>query len=154
LEIDALDIFLRRHRRLALDTSIFIYQLESDRRYIGLTRRIFEWLQRPGATAVTSTITMAELLVQPYRKGDERLVIEFYSLLSTYPNLEWIAPDLETADLAARLRAQYRLTTPDAIEAATALHAGASGFITNDVAFERVEDLETLALDRIRASQD
>jgi predicted nucleic acid-binding protein len=97
---------------------------------------------------------MAELLVQPYRRGHEGLVIEFYALLSTYPNLEWIPPDLEIADLVARLRAQYRLTTPDAVEAATAIHTGASGFITNDAVFERVEDFDTFVLDRIRASQD
>jgi len=48
---------------------------------------------------------MTELLVLPYREGDEQRANEFYGLLSTYPNLEWIAPNLEIADLAARIRA-------------------------------------------------
>jgi predicted nucleic acid-binding protein len=151
LGIDALGAFLRRHRRVAVDTSIFIYQVEGDTRYLNLTKLVFDWLQTPGTNAVTSTITMAELLVPPYRNGDERLVSEFYALLSKYPNLDWIAPDLEIADLAARLRAEYRLRTPDAIEAATALHTGASAFITNDAVFERVQGFEVLVLDRLRA---
>jgi predicted nucleic acid-binding protein len=99
---------------------------------------------------VTSTITMTELLVQPYRGLDEQQAGLFYGLLSTYPNLDWIAPDLEIAGLAARLRAAHRLKTPDALQAATAVHAGASGLITNDPVFERVEGFEALVLDRLR----
>jgi hypothetical protein len=98
LEVGRLCTFLRQHRRIALDTSIFIYQLEEDIRYLALTDHIFSWLEQPGSSAVTSTITMTELLVQPYSALDEQRVDEFYGLLSTYPNLEWIAPDLQVAD--------------------------------------------------------
>jgi predicted nucleic acid-binding protein len=141
--------FLRRHRRIALDTSIFIYQLQPHPRYVAFTNAIFEWLARPGSRAVTSTITMTELLVHPYRNDNEQLTDEFYGLLSVYPNLEWIAPSLEIADLAARIRAAHRLRTPDALQAATALHAHATGLVTNDPIFERLQNLETLVLDRI-----
>jgi len=148
--LNRLNAFLRRHHRIGLDTSLFIYQLEANPRYLPLTDRIFSWLEKPNSKAVASTIAMMELLVRPYRDGDERLVDEFYGLLSTYPNLDWIAPGLEIADLAARLRARYHLRTPDAIMAATARHAQATGFITNDPVFMRVETLETLVLDELR----
>jgi len=92
---------------------------------------------------------MMELLVHPYRELDESRVDEFYGLLSTYPNLDWIAPDLEIADLAARIRARHHLRSPDALQAATAAHAKATGLITNDPVFERVESFETLVLDQI-----
>ena len=82
-------------------------------------------------------------------KIDELRVDEFYGMLSTYPHLYWIAPDLKIADLAARFRASYRLRTPDALQAATAAHALATGLITNDPAFERVETFETLVLDNL-----
>lgn len=118
--LERLRRFLRRHRRIALDTSIFIYELEANARYLALTDHIFSWIERPGSKAVTSTITMTELLVQPYRDSDEQRVDEFYALLSTYPNLDWIAPNLEIADVAARIRAVHRLRTPDALQAATA----------------------------------
>jgi predicted nucleic acid-binding protein len=149
LGLERLHSFLRRHRRIALDTSIFIYQLEANVRYLAFTDYIFSWLERPGCKAVTSTITMTELLVQPHRDFDEQRVDEFYGLLSTYPNLDWIAANLEIADLAARIRAVHRLRTPDALQAATAVHTLATGLITNDPVFQRVKTFETLVLDQL-----
>lgn len=82
----ALRAFLRRHRRIALDTSVFIYQLEANPRYLGLTDPVFA------------------------RRGEQR-VNEFCALLATYPNLEWIATSLPIADLAAGIRAKQRIRT-------------------------------------------
>jgi predicted nucleic acid-binding protein len=149
LGLNRLRGFLQRHSLVALDTSIFIYQLEANPRYLPLSDYVFTWLEKPHAQAVTSTITMAELLVQPYRTGNEELADEFYSLLSTYTNLTWMPPTLEIADLAARFRALHRLRIPDALLAATAAHAGATGLITNDLVFERVQEFETLGLDAL-----
>jgi predicted nucleic acid-binding protein len=149
LGLDLLPTFLRRHHLIALDTSVFIYQVEANARYLRFTDHVFSWLEQPGGQAVTSTITMTELLVQPYRDFDEQRVDEFYALLSKFPNLRWVAPNLEIADLAARLRALYRLRTPDAMQAATAAHARATGLITNDAVFERVAAFETLVLDQL-----
>ena len=145
--LNRLRAFLRRHRVVALDTSIFIYQLEDHERYRHLTDPIFAWLERPEVAAVTSTITMMELLVQPYRNCSQQHVDEFYGLLSTFPNLQWVAPDLAIADLAARLRARHRLRTPDALQAATAVHMHASGLITNDAVFRRADSFEPLILE-------
>jgi len=92
---------------------------------------------------------MTELLVLPYREGDEQRANDSYGLLSTYPNLDWIAPNLEIAELAARIRALYHLHTPDALQAATAAHLQATGLITNDAVFERVEGFQTLVLDKL-----
>ena len=141
--------FLRRHRRIGIDTSVFIYELEANPRYVALADEVFSWLEAPGHTAVTSTITMTELLVQPYRDADEERADRFYGLLATYPNLEWVAPDLEVADIAARIRAAHRLRTPDSLQAATALRSQATGFVTNDSVFERLKEFETLVLDRV-----
>lgn len=90
---------------------------------------------------------MTEVLVHPYRRADLKRVGELYGMLSRYPNLEWFATDLETANLAARLRAQYRLKTADALQAATAARTGATGFITNDYHFKRVKSFEVLVLE-------
>ena len=141
---------LRRHRRLAVDSNIFIYQLELNPLYADLADEVFLWVEQPGHTAFTSTITVTEVLIQPLRDGDNRRIRQFYGLFSTYPNLLWIAPDLLIADFAARIRAQHRLRTPDALQAATAIQSGATGFVTNDFAFERVAEFETLVLDRVR----
>ena len=144
-----LPAFLRRHRRIALDTCVFIYQLEANARYVDMTDLIFRWLGQPNHTGITSTITMTELLVPAYRSSGEAQVDQFYGLLSTYPNLEWVAPNLEVADIAARIRARHRLRTPDALQAATAVQARATGLVTNDAIFERVQAFETMVLDSV-----
>jgi predicted nucleic acid-binding protein len=132
LGIARLGAFLRRHRRIALDTSIFIYHLEANPKYLLHTDLIFNWLELGEPQAITSTITMTELLVEPYRDRDEQRADHFYALLSTSPNLDWIAPNLEIAELAARIRARHRLNAPDALQAATAARFEATGLITND----------------------
>lgn len=92
---------------------------------------------------------MTELLVRPYRERNADKVNQFYSLLSTFPNLEWLPVTLEISDKAVRFRANYGLRTPDTIQAATAAKCMATGFLTNDFSFERIHISETLVLDTL-----
>jgi predicted nucleic acid-binding protein len=140
--------FLLRHRRIALDTNIFIYWLEESPRYLAITDLVFSRIEEPNCEAVTSIITMTELFVPAYREGNKLRVSAYHGILTTYVNLQWITVDLPIADLAAQLRAENKLQTPDAIQAATALLSGATGLVTNDPAFTRVEGIETAVLDR------
>jgi predicted nucleic acid-binding protein len=138
--------YLEHHGRVALDAAVLIYTVEGHPKYFDLGHQIFSWLQSRGS-AVTSTVTMTEALVRPYRLGDLNSVYKLYALLLSYPHLDWVAPNLHIADHAAQIRATHNLRTPDAIHAATALAAGVTGFITNDPVFRRVKPLEILVLD-------
>jgi predicted nucleic acid-binding protein len=148
-EPDRLKSFLARHRKIGIDAPIFMYQVAEDQKYVELTQRIFDWLETPRARAVTATITMIEMLDHPYRNEDSESADSFYALLSTYPHLEWLPLTLQIADRAAHLRASHNLRTPDAVQAATALTEKATGFISNDPAFRRIEDLKVLTLDEL-----
>ena len=148
--VTALQGFLKRHRRIGLDTSVFIYHAEANPDYVDLAGEVFAWLERPHHTAVTSTITMTELLVHPYRTGIEALLNQYYSLLSVFPNLDWVSPDLPIADTAAQLHAQHRFRTPDALQLATAIRREATGFLTNDGDLRRVTDVEVVTLEQLR----
>lgn len=147
MEIARLRSFLDSHKRIAIDTCIFIYQWQAHPRYSPLTDIVFSSVERGDVIAVTSTISMTELLVHPYREHDPEKVGEVLGLFSTYPNLHWVAPQLEIAVRAAEIRAAYRLQAPDALQAATAQHAEASALLTNDPIFKRVPAFETLVLD-------
>ncbi len=147
--LDQLDGFLRRHRRVAIDTSVFIYHVQADPRYAPATDRIFAWLERPSSSAVTSCISMTELLVEPIRAEDEKRVGEFFALLTRYPHLEWVPASLQITALAARFRSEHRLRTPDALQAATAVYASATGLITNDAVFRRLNEFQVLLLDDV-----
>jgi predicted nucleic acid-binding protein len=138
---------LTRHNRIAIDTSVFIFQLEENAKYVGLANQVFRWLNTAKASAVTSTVTMLEVLVHPYREEDQDGVDAFYALLSTSPNLSWVPASLDVTDQAARLRAEHKLKTPDAIQAATALLSQATGLISNGPAFARVKQLDVLIFD-------
>lgn len=138
---------LAPHRLVALDTCVFIYLMERNPKYFDAADAVFQWMERPASSAVTSTVVLTEILVQPYRAQDLPQAESFYSLLTTLPNLEWVAPSLRIASLAAALRADYRLQTPDALIAATAILCNASALITNDPIFKRVPGLDVLILD-------
>ena len=142
-----LGAFLRRHPRIGLDTSVFIYHVETNERYLPLTTRLFEWIAAERSIGVTSTLTMTELLVLPYKADRGDAAESVYSRAVQMPNLEWVSPTLGVASMAARARAHYRLRTLDAVQVATALETGATGLVTNDADFRRVTDLDILILD-------
>lgn len=142
----ALQGFLKKHRTIGLDSSILIYFLEADPVYGPLAHKVFEWMEAGRVQGICSALTLLEVLVQPYRRNDEERVSQFYGLLATYPHLTWIPLSLEIADLGARLRATYRLKTPDSILVATALNSNATGFIGNDADLKRVIELDVLVL--------
>jgi predicted nucleic acid-binding protein len=150
LGIGRLGVFLKRHRRIALDTGIFIYHLEEYPVYAAMAGEIFTWLEGTPHTAVTSTLTMTELLVQPYRAGNDLLVNKYYGLLSTFPNRDWVAPDLAIADAAAQIRGHLHLRTLDAMQAATGICRGATAILTNDSDLTRLHQIEVGVLERLR----
>lgn len=142
----SLDKFLQEHRSVFIDISLFIYFIEKHPRYYPVCDRIFKDVEAGRIVAATSTLSLLEVLVQPYRQKKDDLILKFYSLLTTYPSLTWIDLTLETADIAARLRAEYNLKTPDSIQAASAIASGAAGFIYNDSAFKKLKEIKCLIL--------
>jgi hypothetical protein len=55
--------FLVHHKRIAIDTNIFVYMVASIPRYRDLTEAVFAWVKQPGNGAIASTIVVTELLV-------------------------------------------------------------------------------------------
>jgi predicted nucleic acid-binding protein len=110
-------------------------------------KRIFEALEARENRGVTSVIAILELLVRPKVEGREEVAREYLHLLTTYPNLAILAMDVGVAEIAAELRAKYGVRTPDTLQLAAAVQAGATGFITNDRRLEAIKELEIGVLD-------
>lgn len=127
-------------------TSAFICFFERYPRYFPVCEELFRAIKAGRTNASTSTLTLIEILVQPYRQKKDDLVLKFYVLLTTYPHLAWVPMTLNVSDQAAKLRAEHRLKTPDAIQAASAISCGATGFVSNDRAFDKVWQLNALSL--------
>jgi predicted nucleic acid-binding protein len=147
VSLPTLEGFLKKHRRIGLDSNILIYFIQAHPRYHPLARKIFESIESGRNHGVCSSLSLLDVLGQPYRNNDDETVNQFYGLLTTYPHLTWTGLTVEIADIGARLRAKHRIKTPDAILLATAVHAGATGFIGNDAQIKRVPELEVMALD-------
>lgn len=139
---------LARHRLIALDTCVFIYLMERHAKYFHLANAVFERIDHTDCSAIASTVALTEILVQPYKNANLPQAESFYCMLTTMPNLEWVAPHPPIANSAASLRASYRLQTPDALIAATAIFCGATALVTNDPIFTRIPSFDTLVLDR------
>ena len=107
---------------------------------------VIEQLEAGKFRGVASELTLLELTVKPLQLGRQDAADDYETLLSYFPNLE-LEPISRTILLeAAALRARYRLRTPDAIQLATGLKAGATLAITNDEAWKHIAGIETLLL--------
>lgn len=135
--------------RIGLDTNIFIYLLEDHPKYGPWCASLFDRIEKGHNPAVTSTVTLLELLVQPYRDEKEELAQKIFALTSTYPMIEWVPVTMTVADRAAQLRARYRLSSPDAIQLATAIGCRAQRFYGNDRGLRRVSEIRCVMIDDV-----
>jgi predicted nucleic acid-binding protein len=141
-------VAFRGVRRVFLDTAPVIYHVEGTPAYQPLTDWVFRELQAGAFAAAASPITLAECLVQPFRRADVALVQLFRRAILTTRGLSYVSLDA-CADRAADLRAKYRLALPDAFQIAAALAAGCDAFLTNDLGLKRVTELPILVLDEL-----
>jgi len=88
-----------------------------------------------------STVTLSEVLAGPLAAGEEAIARRYRAMLESWGVVDLTA---DIAEQAARVRAQYRLKLPDAIQLATALAINADALATHDRAFGKVRGLRIL----------
>ena len=131
---------------LALDTAIFIYFIEEDKRFLPLVKPIFNAIDSGKLQAVTSGLTLMEVLVLPYRTANLTLTERYESLLTRSRGLRFVDVDRTLLRAAAQLRAAYRLKPPDALQIGAALIAGCRAFLTNDRRIPTIHGLRVVQL--------
>lgn len=125
--------------RILLDSVSIVYYLERNPRYFAAAA---EWMERVNdgrLTAAASVLLLAEVLVPAYRARNPAAARQARAALERVPNLELVEVTAGVSDVAARLRAEHNLRTPDALHVATALREGAGWLVTNDRRLQRVE---------------
>ena len=132
---------------VALDTAVFIYYIERRPEYAEAVRPIFQAYSRGEIEIVTSSITLLEVLVKPYRAADPKLALDYEDILTRSDGLRMIDVDRGQLMFAARLQAHHGLKKPDALQIAAALTTGCSAFITND---KRLPDIPGLSIIQLR----
>ena len=126
---------------VGVDTACFIYFAEGHPAYAPLLRPLFAAADAGVLTLVTSSITLLEVLVVPYRAGDSTLANHYERLLTQGRGVTVVAADTVQVRVAAQLRARLGLRVPDAVQLATALAAGCTAFVTNDRALPSLPGL-------------
>ena len=135
--------------KLYFDTAPLIYYVEVNPRYISLMDTIISRVESTQIHVHSSVITLTEVLVQPFQQGNAELRQKYRDILMKNVVFELISMTPLIAEMAAELRAQYNLRTPDAIHMATAVTTNCDAFLTNDMGLKRVAEVNVLILDEI-----
>ena len=135
-------------KTVGLDTAPLIYFIEENPAYIKTVRFFFEAMDRGDFLVVTSTVTLLEVLVHPFRSNNRKLAAEYRDILLN-SKLTILEVSTSIAEQAAQLRAAHNIRTPDAIQVSAALSAGASHFLTNDIRLPEIPSIQIFSLDAL-----
>jgi len=104
---------MRLHTRIGLDTSVFIYLINTTSPFSAIAADAFQQLQQQSMTGVTSVLTLTELLVKPLQTDRRGLAARYEALVRSMPNVAVVDIDArrsssrsaagETRDLDCRL---------------------------------------------------
>lgn len=144
-----IDDALKGVQRLYVETAPLIYYVEVHPTYAAKMDTIIQTLEATPIAAVSSVITLTEVLNQPIKAGDKRLEQEYRDILVNSGGYQLVPVTVQIAEKAADLRARYGLRTPDALHVASALYVGCDAFLTNDASLKRVAELPILFLDEL-----
>ncbi|MFN0062114.1 MAG: type II toxin-antitoxin system VapC family toxin [Myxococcaceae bacterium] len=136
---------------MALDTVVFIYFIEEHPDFMKPLLPLFEAIDTQAVQAVTSGITLLEVLTLPYRAQDVALAERYESLLTQSRGLHLVDIDRPLLHAAAQLRARFsKIRTPDALQLAAALRTSCTAFITNDRSLPTLPGLKIVQLGEYR----
>jgi predicted nucleic acid-binding protein len=131
---------------VAIDTALFIYFIEEEPRFLPEILPLFAEADQGERILVTSSLTLLEVLVVPYRAGARHLAESYEQLLARSRGVRLVELTRDQLRAAAQLRAVTGVKTPDALQLTAALGAGCKTFVTNDRRLPPVPGLRVLQL--------
>ena len=133
--------------RIYLDTNIFIYALEAYPEFVSALTSLFVAIDEGKLRAVTSELTLAEVLIKPMMDNNEDLKNIYLETIRSSEALSVIHVNRQILIEAARLRAKSEtLHLPDAIHLATASVHHCNSFFTNDKHLRALPDFHVVIL--------
>jgi predicted nucleic acid-binding protein len=136
-------------QRLYTETAPLIYYVEENPSYVAKMDAIIEAIEDRPIEAVSSVITLTEVLTRPAKLGNTRLEREYRDILLHSGGFRLLTITARIAESAAALRARYNLRTPDALHVAAAIDVRCDAFLTNDTGIKRVTEIAVLVLDEL-----
>jgi len=134
---------------LYLDTNVFVYALEGFERFRSILGELFREVQDGRIKAVTSELTLAEVLVKPLADGKMEVCAAYGAAIQDSEGLEVAPVTREVLIEAAGIRARMGVRLPDAIHEATAILSGCRSFLTNDRNIREIPNMSVVYLSDI-----
>jgi predicted nucleic acid-binding protein len=138
---------LHGKRCVCLDTDVLIYFVQQNPQYVSIVEPLFAHIVSTNLPAISSYLTLLEVLVQPLKGGNHRIASQYRDILLNNDNIRLFPLERTIAEQAADIRAHFNFKTPDCIQLATAVREQADVFVTNDSQLKRFNDVEVLVLD-------
>lgn len=135
---------MKKLNKIGLDSNIFIYYFNSNLEFGLPAKKIFDKLSSNNLRAVTSIVSLIEVLSSADLSGNA--VAEIRIRFSNIPNIDILDVSEEIAVKTADIRRKYGFRTPDAIQLATAVTAHAQVFITNDDSLKKFKEMKVILL--------
>lgn len=132
-----------------LDTSPLIYFIEGNSEYQKILKELFESNDNGNFAFISTSITLLEVLVKPFREGNNLIAQQYREILTHSSGIEILSISASIAEGAAYLRAKYNLKTPDSIQMSAAIENDADYFLTNDVRLKIVNEINVVTLGEI-----
>lgn len=133
-------------KKVYLDANIFIYFLEGLPPFKEVVKKIFQAIENSEVHAVTSELSLAEVLVKPFSDKNDFLVREYGELLVSKTSFDVLPIRRNILIEAAKIRSKNGYKLPDAIHMTTALTEKCVFFLTNDKRFGKTSGIHTLIL--------
>jgi len=135
---------------VGVDTAIFIYFIEEHPRFLALVEPLFRAVDQGRIEFITSALTLLEVLVVPYRRGDYVLAGRYESILTRSRGVRIADISRDHLRAAAQLRAGTGVKVPDAVQLVAALAGGCTVFLTNDRELPHLPGIRILQLTSYR----
>lgn len=121
-----------------LDASVLALHLRADERYLPLTRTLLGGLAEGDFEGRTSAVSLFQLLVEPFRHGQDERATRIEACLAAFPGLEIVPVTPAIARQAARVQASIGGSVERSLHIATALDTDAEVLVTHRSALRRI----------------
>ncbi|MEJ2546241.1 MAG: hypothetical protein P8125_00325 [Gemmatimonadota bacterium] len=146
-ERDRFEALVREKALLHLDASVLALHLAGIEASLPLTRTLFRLMDAGDVQAQTSALSLYQLLMESYRRGEQSTADRIERLIGAMPGLTVIPLDGRIARQAAQVRARIGGGLERSIQLATALSEEADLFLTRHSSLRRVAGMGIESLD-------
>lgn len=123
---------IKSSETIALDTNIFIYASGKTGKIAERATALLEKIKEESPRVFVSVIVIEEFFVKIYKERLENETPILFDFVTAGGLITIVDVNRDIALRAAKIRAEYNVKAPDALHLATALHVGATTFITAD----------------------